>query len=424
VDAARNDSVYFTIHYSGEKIVVTDALLKPKWFNQESHMDFTKGKTIYERAEGSKSIKKDFPEIHQILKRIEREVERKAVDGEINFRPLDCRVADAPRNDAPHGGRFWVTGAKNGVEMDVELASFEILMALKNKTHADIVIKTKVVPHRTEKQVLSAVGLRAEFSTKFDAGNRCRSGNIRRSAECFNGLVLPQGEVLSFNRVVGPRTAVRGYEEAKIIVDGEFVQGVGGGVCQTSTTLFNAALLSGLDVVSSHNHSLPISYVPAGRDAMVSSIADLGLRNNTGGTVYFEAGVDKGNRVFFKVYGNKLGNVTFKPKTEVTSKPQEVEVIGVVPESLEEYEKIVVESGYPAKSARTYLEVYEGGSLVKRKLVRKSNYKGKVQVVRYERIPEIVDCSDSTTPSVLRTATPSPLEGEFFQSVAPSQARD
>jgi len=380
---------YFTLYFDNQKIVVSDRLLKPKWFNAESHADFTKGKTIYGRAEAAKDVQHDFPEIHQILKRIEREVGRKAFDGDINFDPV--------REE-----KFWITGTKNGVEMDIALASFKILAALKNKTYADIIIKTKEIKHKSEKQVLDKLGLRAEYSTRFDAGNRSRSGNIRRSAECFNGLVLQIGETLSFNRTVGPRSAERGYEEAKIIIDGEFVQGVGGGVCQTSTTLFNAALLSGLDVTSSHNHSLPISYVPAGRDAMVSSAVDLVLQNNTGGTVYLEAGIEKNNRVFFKVYGNKLGGTTYKPKTEVTQKPQEVEVIGVVPSCIDGYDKVVIESGYPAKSARTYLEVYDDGKLINKKLVRKSNYKGKVQVVRYEEIPEAAteDLPDLTNAGV------------------------
>jgi len=372
---APKEHTYFTIHYDNQKIVVTDTLLKPKWFNQESHQDFTKGKTIYQRAEVAKDIKDDFPEIYQILKKIEQQVERKAFDGNINFDPTAKE-------------KFWVTDAKNGIEMDMALASFEILTALKNKTHTDVIIKTKTVPYKTEKQVLDKIGLRAEFSTRFDAGNKSRSGNIRRSAECFNGLVVLPGEIISFNKTVGPRTAERGYEEAKIIIDGEFVPGIGGGVCQTSTTLFNAALLSGLTIIESHNHSLPISYVPAGRDAMVSSAVDLVMQNNTGSTIYIEAGIENKNKVFFKIHGNKLGATNFKPKTEVTSKPQETEVIGAVPSCMDDYQKVLIESGYPSRSAKTYLETYNNGDLVNKKLVRKSNYKGKPEIIKYEKLPE------------------------------------
>jgi vancomycin resistance protein YoaR len=366
--------VYFTIHHHGQRIAVSDATLKPKWHNQQSHADFTRGKGVYERAVTAKSIQKDFPEIFQMVKRIEREVEVAAFDGNIHF--------DTNRED-----RFWVTDAKDGLEMDVAGALRDIMNALKSKTHADIIIKTRVVAHKTESRVLAKIGMRAQYSTRFDAGNHGRSENIERSAQCFNGLVVPVGEEISFNKTVGPRTAERGYEEAKIIIDGEFVPGIGGGVCQTSTTLFNAGLLAGLSVAESHNHSLPITYVPLGRDAMVSSAVDLRLVNKTGGTVYIESGIEKNNRVFFKIYGDKLGDVKYKPTTEVSEKPQEIEVVGTTPRDLSLYEKRVVDEGYPARSARTYLETWDDGKIINKKLIRKSNYKGKTEVIRYELLP-------------------------------------
>ena len=371
---APKETKYFTLHYEGQKIVVTDRTLKPAWYNFDSYTDFVKGRTIYQRAEQAKTISKDFPEIYKILKKIERTVERDTFDGNIHFDP------NAEQ-------KFWVTGAQDGIEMDVAAAAKEILAALKNKKHADIIIKTKLVPHKTEKKVLSKIVLRAQYSTRFDAGNVGRSSNIKRSVECFNGNILAPREELSFNKTVGARTAARGYAEAKVIMDGEFVPGIGGGVCQTSTTLFNAALLSGLCVVESHNHSLPISYVQLGRDAMVSSVVDLVLRNNTGASIYIEAGVQNGNTVYVKIYGANLGNIRYKPVAEVSAKPQEVEVIGETPTSMEGYRKIVIEKGVPARSAKTYLEAYSGNRLVNKKLVRKSNYKGKVEIIKYEQIP-------------------------------------
>jgi len=371
---APKETEYFTIHYHNKRIVVSDATLRPAWYNLENYIRFTNGKTIYGRALAATSISKDFPEIYQILKKIEREVEREVFDGNINF--------DPNREE-----KFWVTDALDGIEMDVAAATREIMLALKNKKHADIVIRTKEIKHRAGKEVLSKIDLRAQYSTRFDAGNLSRSRNIERSTACFNGLVLQADEVLSFNRVVGSRTVARGYEEAKIIVDGEFVPGIGGGVCQTSTTLFNAALLSGLSVTQSHNHSLPISYVPLGRDAMVSSAVDLTFQNNTGAPVYFETGIEKGNRVFVKIYGDNLDKTKYKPVTEVTSKPQEVEVVGTKPNNVDGYRRIIIENGEPARSVKTYLEIYNGDRLVNKKLIRKSNYKGQTEVVRYEPIP-------------------------------------
>lgn len=140
----------------------------------------------------------------------------------------------------------------------------------------------------------------ASYTTYFSQNDGGRCENIRLAAASLNGIALqPYGE-LSFNGVVGPRTAKNGYKTAKIIVQGEFVDGVGGGVCQVSTTLYNAALLSGLTVLESYPHSLRVGYVPPSRDAMVSSRNDLRLYNPYSETVYLSTSVEKGSiRVTF-----------------------------------------------------------------------------------------------------------------------------
>lgn len=133
-------------------------------------------------------------------------------------------------------------------------------------------------------------------------GNRCR--NIELAASFLNGVTLEGGEALSFNKTVGERTAARGFKEAKIIQSGEFISGVGGGVCQASTTLFNAALLSGLNVTERRNHSLSVSYVPASRDAAVSSRCDLKIVNPFAYPVYLRA-VCAGKRITVTFYGTR-----------------------------------------------------------------------------------------------------------------------
>jgi vancomycin resistance protein YoaR len=120
-----------------------------------------------------------------------------------------------------------------------------------------------------------------------------------------NGQVLAPGEEFSFNKTVGPRKTERGYKTAKIIVDGEFVEGVGGGVCQVSTTIYNAVLLSDLAVVHAIHHSLPISYVPPSRDAMVTSVNDFVFRNDTDYPVYIFTSTEN-NLAEVSIYGKRL----------------------------------------------------------------------------------------------------------------------
>ena len=151
------------------------------------------------------------------------------------------------------------------------------------------------------------VELLSSFTTYFDGGNEARSHNIRLAASIIDGTVIDSGGVFSFNETVGKRTPERGFKKAAIIENGEFVEGIGGGVCQVSTTLYNAALLAGCRAVEYHPHSLAVSYVPPSRDAMVSgTFYDLKLKNATKSTVYLKA-VTGTNFVCFKVYGRNFG---------------------------------------------------------------------------------------------------------------------
>ena len=156
-------------------------------------------------------------------------------------------------------------------------------------------------PEKFDVQLLSS------YTTYFDSKNEARCHNIRLAASLINGAVLQNGDIFSFNERVGQRTSERGFERAAIIENGEFVEGVGGGVCQVSTTLYNAALLAGCRVVEYHPHSLAVSYVPPSRDAMVSgTFFDLKFKNTTGSTLYFKS-VTGENFVRFKVYGRDFG---------------------------------------------------------------------------------------------------------------------
>ncbi|WP_068781509.1 VanW family protein [Paenibacillus sp. GM2] len=108
------------------------------------------------------------------------------------------------------------------------------------------------------------------YITYYNSGNADRSYNIALAAKAIDGTVVFPGETFSFNQVVGIRTTDKGYKRAGVIVRGEMSEGVGGGICQVSSTLFNAVDRAGLKVVQRYSHSRHVSYVPPGRDATVS----------------------------------------------------------------------------------------------------------------------------------------------------------
>ncbi|WP_440895222.1 VanW family protein [Amphibacillus sp. Q70] len=109
-----------------------------------------------------------------------------------------------------------------------------------------------------------------QYVTYFNVNNQNRTHNIQLSAEALDNYVIFPNEVFSFNEVVGERTAKRGYKRAPVIVKGELSEGVGGGICQVSSTLFNAVDGAGLEIIERYTHSRRVEYVPPGRDATVS----------------------------------------------------------------------------------------------------------------------------------------------------------
>ncbi len=156
------------------------------------------------------------------------------------------------------------------------------------------------------------------FTTYFASSGENRRHNLRLAAEAISGTIVEAGETFSFNETVGARTKERGFREANIVINGEFVKGVGGGVCQISTTLYNAALLSGLPIERAAAHSAPVSYVPFSRDCTVSSAIDFTFVNDTAYPVYIASKIE-GNGVTFSLFGEKKEG-TFALQSEVTER--------------------------------------------------------------------------------------------------------
>ena len=162
--------------------------------------------------------------------------------------------------------------SKEGKRMDLEEIEESWLPHL-----SDYINEPQEIPFIAEKPRVTEKDLRAvnqrrigRYTTYFDASNVNRTTNIRLSADAINNLVLNPGESFSFNRVVGQRTPERGYKPAAVIVRGEYSEGIGGGICQTSSTLYNSVDAAGLRVTVRYSHSKEVTYVPAGRDATVS----------------------------------------------------------------------------------------------------------------------------------------------------------
>ena len=223
----------------------------------------------------------------------------------------------------------------------------------------------------------------SSYTTYYNTEENGRCENISISASLIDGITLqPFGE-FSFNKTVGRRTAEAGFQQAKIIVNGEYVVGVGGGVCQVSTTLYNAALKSGIVVTEYHPHSLRVAYVQPSRDAMVSTECDLQLYNPFAFPVFLSAQVfDGGIRIAF--YGKNEGD-----RYEIISK-----TLGEIPPPapiVKQGEKEGILRS-PKKGVRSemYLERYRGQALLSRKRMRTDEYRP-VQGIIVKKIADVTN---------------------------------
>jgi len=145
------------------------------------------------------------------------------------------------------------------------------------------------------------------YSTTLTTSTTARYGNVRQALSNFNGFEIRPGETVSFNEVVGPRTAIRGYVEGTVYYGGTVTTGMGGGVCQASSTLYGALMKAGIDVIERHHHSLVVSYCEASMDAAVSEDAmdDFVFVNNTEHTMYIYTEVVNKDRATVYVYSGK-----------------------------------------------------------------------------------------------------------------------
>lgn len=161
---------------------------------------------------------------------------------------------------------------KPGIELNIEAFRSEFYSFFFGTGPSGIDLPVKPVYPRIDSELLSNIRtqLIGHYVTYFNSGNKERSHNISLAADAINNRVVFPGETFSFNQTVGIRTKSKGYLPAPIIVRGELSEGIGGGICQVSSTLFNAVDRSGMKIIKRYSHSKRVPYVPPGRDATVS----------------------------------------------------------------------------------------------------------------------------------------------------------
>ncbi len=218
---------------------------------------------------------------------------------EIYKEPVDAYYTQEP---------YAVYPSENGLDFNISLDEAKNML-LEDKEEYAIPLKT-LYPNVTTNMIGTEAfpDLLSTYSTRYSASDRDRTTNLQLAASKINGTVLMPGETFSYNQVVGERTISAGYKEAPIYVSGEVVDGLGGGICQITSTLYNAVLYANLEIVERSNHQFVPSYVTASRDAtVVYGSIDFKFKNSRDYPIKLVCSVS-GGIAKFEIYGLKTNN--------------------------------------------------------------------------------------------------------------------
>ncbi len=268
-----------------------------------------------------------------------------------------------------------------GVELDKYSLLDQICSNYLNEKQMSFQLPIKnIYPTITKKFYEKFTNLKSDFSTEISSSTESRKHNIKNAINSLNKIEIAPNEIFSFNKIVGKRSAENGYREAKIIVNNEFVEGFGGGVCQVSSTLYNSALLAGLEIIEANKHSKQVNYVKFGFDAMVNfGSSDLKFRNNTDEKIIIITNYSP-STIRIRIYGKKDINTKYKLSNEIINSIEPKEEI-LIDEKNEYTDKVTYDDeffylkrGNRGMEIKSYREKYVDNVLINKELLRHDKF--------------------------------------------------
>ena len=246
------------------------------------------------------------------------------------------------------------------------------------------VVPDKILAEWTKAELMNSFGLISAYTTQTTKDNN-RNNNIKLSAQAISGITVQPNEIFSFNGATGERTAARGYKEAPAISGGQSKDEIGGGVCQTSSTLFNAVARADLEIIERNAHAWPSSYIEKGFDATVNWPGlDFKFRNNTDWPIFIVAGYNN-RQVTVNIYGMSLGaGVKIDLESEVVRTiPQPEGTNYVINTELRPGESKKTVTGRKGYEVTTWKVWYKGNQETRREVLFKTTYKAYQETVEY-----------------------------------------
>lgn len=296
---------------------------------------------------------------------------------EVEIEPINSTITFTPNNST----NFEITESKTGLRVDKNALYQDInsqfLTSNKIKVNLQFIEEEPTVSKEYNQSLTAKI---STFTTNVADSTGGRKHNVKLALSKFNGMTIEPNQSVSFNEIVGEHTTENGFKPATIIYNGEFTEGIGGGICQASTTLYNALLLGGVQIDEVHRHSLPVKYVPLALDAMVAEYtSDLKFTNTSKYPIFIKTYSDK-NGVSVELFSHPL-EYTYKTRSETIATIKS-DGDKIIPDTEGKYANKVLfkgeyfrisysKDGYEAKS---YLQKYLNNDLIEEKMIRHETY--------------------------------------------------
>ncbi|OPJ63980.1 VanW family protein [Clostridium oryzae] len=336
--------------------------------------------TIYEKI---KLIKKGINQIYSVNfiyneDYIDSFVNR--IEKDINAEPVNANIVEKGH------GSIEINPDINGRKLDKEKLEKELKEEVRSKNTKNMIIRAHTIEYTAPITVnkLSVINTRiASFTTDFSSSPDGRCRNIELSSKSINGRLIMPGQNFSFNAAVGKRTTERGYRTAPVLADGRVDSGIGGGICQVSSTLYNAILRSGIKPFEREHHTIPSSYVKLGLDATVSwNDIDFKFKNTLRYPIYVEAHTEN-KKLQINIYSNSS---LLKRKYVILNNVYKV--IPCLTKNIKDPRlpkgKIVfVQAGHDGYAVKVKRDVYENNKLVKCETISNDMY---TEIPRIQKI--------------------------------------
>ncbi len=306
-------------------------------------------------------------------------------------------------------GRFVATKSREGRKVKVEETVAVISHALTKDVKAEPLKVSAVVdvskPKYTREQVAKCQDLIGSYSTSYGSSTAARANNVKTAATYINGTVVYPGKTFSVVKTIKDRTEANGYQPAPEYSSGNVVVGVGGGVCQVSTTLYNAVINAELEIVERSPHSMVVSYVDVSRDAAISGdYKDFKFKNNTDVPIYIAGSAD-GSTLSFRIYGEETRpeNRKIEFESKIIEKLEPGEPITTVDSTKPSGYRAVTQSAHIGYKAELWKIIYTDGKETDRIRLNTSSYGAEPEHITVGRSQEI-----KATPVPEKKQTPAP----------------